>query len=118
MPPKVIQIKVKPNSRTSLLEQNEDGTWLAQIKSPPVDGKANEELIALVRTLLGDHQNAGQMLRNVRRGQLEIPSNFTLIIRVMVILSGEWSGAPASTAIRNGCSAGRSSLRRTSTSRT
>jgi uncharacterized protein len=48
MPPKVIQIKVKPNSRASLLEQREDGTWLAQIKSPPVDGKANEELLALV----------------------------------------------------------------------
>ena len=48
MPSRVIQIKVKPNSRASLLEQNEDGTWLAQIKSPPVDGKANEELIALV----------------------------------------------------------------------
>lgn len=45
---RVIQIKVKPNSRASLLEQKEDGTWLAQIKSPPVEGKANEELIALV----------------------------------------------------------------------
>ena len=44
----VIQIKVKPNSRASRLEQQEDGTWLAQLKSPPVDGKANEELIALV----------------------------------------------------------------------
>jgi uncharacterized protein (TIGR00251 family) len=44
----IIQIKVKPNSRASRLEQNEDGTWLAQLKSPPVDGKANEELIALV----------------------------------------------------------------------
>ena len=48
MPPKVIQIKVKPNSRTSLLEQKEDGTWVAQLKSPPVDGKANEELVAVV----------------------------------------------------------------------
>ena len=48
MPPKVIQIKVKPNSRVNLLEQNDDGTWLAYIKSPPVDGKANEELLALV----------------------------------------------------------------------
>jgi uncharacterized protein (TIGR00251 family) len=51
--PKVIQIKVKPNSRRSLLEQNEDGTWLAQIKSPPVDGKANEELIGLVAKHFG-----------------------------------------------------------------
>ena len=44
----LIQIKVKPNARASVLQQNEDGTWLAQLKSPPVDGKANEELIALV----------------------------------------------------------------------
>ena len=48
-----IQIKVKPNSRASLLEQKEHGTWLAQIKSPPVDGKANEELIALVAKQFG-----------------------------------------------------------------
>jgi uncharacterized protein len=48
MQPRVIRIKVKPNSRASALEQKEDGTWVAQIKSPPVDGKANEELLALV----------------------------------------------------------------------
>ena len=48
MPPQILQIKVKPNSRASLLEQREDGTWLAQLKSPPVEGKANEELLALV----------------------------------------------------------------------
>ncbi len=51
--PRILQIKVKPNSRTSLLVQNEDGTWLAQLKSPPVDGKANEELIALVAKHFG-----------------------------------------------------------------
>jgi uncharacterized protein (TIGR00251 family) len=51
--PRVIQIKVKPNSRSSLLEQNEDGTFVAQLKSPPVDGKANEELIALVAKHFG-----------------------------------------------------------------
>jgi uncharacterized protein (TIGR00251 family) len=44
----VIQIKVKPNSRTSTFEQSEEGVWLAQIKSPPVDGRANQELIELV----------------------------------------------------------------------
>lgn len=48
MPPRILQIKVKPNSRMSLLEQRDDGTWLAHIKAPPLDGKANEELIALV----------------------------------------------------------------------
>jgi uncharacterized protein len=43
-----MRIKVKPRARISSLEQAPDGTWLAKLKSPPVDGKANEELIALV----------------------------------------------------------------------
>ena len=45
---KTIQVKVKPNARVSTLEEVDDGTWLAQLKSPPVDGKANKELIALI----------------------------------------------------------------------
>lgn len=53
MAARVIQVKVKPNSRVSALEEMEDGTWLAQIKSPPVDGKANEELIVLVAQRFG-----------------------------------------------------------------
>jgi uncharacterized protein (TIGR00251 family) len=48
MQTRVIQVRVKPNARASRLEEKEDGTWLAQLKSPPVDGKANEELIALI----------------------------------------------------------------------
>jgi hypothetical protein len=44
----IIQVKVKPNARASSIEPGEGGIWLAQIKSPPVDGKANEELVALV----------------------------------------------------------------------
>lgn len=45
---KTIQVKVKPNARASSLEETDDGTWLAQLKSPPVDGKANAELVALI----------------------------------------------------------------------
>jgi uncharacterized protein len=43
-----LRVKVKPNARTSSLQQLQDGTWKAQLKSPPVDGKANEELVELV----------------------------------------------------------------------
>jgi uncharacterized protein (TIGR00251 family) len=50
---RVVQIKVKPQSRLSALSQDEDGNWLAHIKSLPVDGKANEELIALVAKQFG-----------------------------------------------------------------
>jgi len=45
---KTIQVKVKPNSRVRGLEELSDGTWLARIKAPPIDGKANEELITLI----------------------------------------------------------------------
>lgn len=45
--PLIIQVKVKPGARTSELVASEAGPWSAQIKSPPVDGKANAELIAL-----------------------------------------------------------------------
>lgn len=41
-----------------MLEEKEDGTWLAQIKSPPVDGRANEELIALVAKHFGCRKSA------------------------------------------------------------
>jgi uncharacterized protein len=50
---KTIQVKVKPNARTSALVENADGVWTAQLKSPPVDGKANAELIALTAKHFG-----------------------------------------------------------------
>ena len=43
-----LQVKVKPNARVSALEETSPGVWLAQLKSPPVDGKANDELVALL----------------------------------------------------------------------
>ena len=53
MPPRVIQIRVKPNARLSVLEEQQDGKWVAQVNAAPVDGKANEELIALVAKRFG-----------------------------------------------------------------
>jgi uncharacterized protein len=44
----IIQVKVTPRARESSLTQAADGTWVAKLKPPPVDGKANAELIALV----------------------------------------------------------------------
>ncbi|HWL63486.1 MAG TPA: DUF167 domain-containing protein [Steroidobacteraceae bacterium] len=58
---RIIELKVKPNARVSRLTRSEDGTWLAQLKSPPVDGRANAELIALVAEEFG-----------VRRAQVSI----------------------------------------------
>ncbi len=43
-----LRIKVKPAAKNSSLERKPDGSWSARLRSPPVDGKANRELIALV----------------------------------------------------------------------
>ena len=55
---KTIQVKVKPNARVSTLEEVTDGPWLARLKSPPVDGKANRELVSLIARHLGCAKSA------------------------------------------------------------
>ena len=54
----VIQVKVRPGARTSALERLSDGTYSATIKAPPVDGKANAELIGLVARHFGVSKSA------------------------------------------------------------
>ena len=44
----LLQVRVKPRSRTSELVRESDGTWVARLKAPPVDGRANQELVSLV----------------------------------------------------------------------
>lgn len=45
---RTLSLRVKPNAREARLEEQGDGTWLAAVKAPPVEGKANEAVIALV----------------------------------------------------------------------
>lgn len=54
----ILLVKAKPNARVSALTVQEDGTWLAQLKSAPVDGKANAELIGLVAKHFGCAKSA------------------------------------------------------------
>lgn len=60
---KTIQVKVKPNARVSELEELSDGSWVARVKAPPVDGKANLELVTLIARHFG-----------VRKAQVSIKS--------------------------------------------
>lgn len=47
---KMLQVKVKPNARASVLTPPaaEGEPWQAQLKAPPVEGRANDELVRLV----------------------------------------------------------------------
>jgi uncharacterized protein (TIGR00251 family) len=49
----ILEVKVKPGARVSALAELPDGSWLATLKAPPVDGKANAELVALVAQHFG-----------------------------------------------------------------
>ena len=44
----IIRVKVKPNAHRSSLVQMSDGNWVAQVRAPAIEGKANKELIGLV----------------------------------------------------------------------
>ena len=41
-------VKVKPNSKQQSIIEEEDGSLTVHLKSPPVDGKANKELVELL----------------------------------------------------------------------
>ncbi|MDX2221027.1 MAG: DUF167 domain-containing protein [Burkholderiales bacterium] len=50
---RTLSLKVKPNARHARLTEQADGTWVAEVNAPPIDGKANEAVIALVAAHFG-----------------------------------------------------------------
>ncbi len=44
----ILKVKVKPNSQQQSIEAKANGSLKVCLKSPPVDGKANQELIKLL----------------------------------------------------------------------
>jgi len=42
------RVKVKPNSKHQSIKEETDGSFTVHLKLPPVDGKANEELIKIL----------------------------------------------------------------------
>ena len=61
-----LSVKVKPNSKQQKIETGADEGLIIHLKSPPVDGKANKELIKLLATEYG-----------VRKSQVTIKSGLT-----------------------------------------
>jgi uncharacterized protein len=64
VPASFIRVKVKPNARTSALTQSADGSWLAEVKAPAIEGRANAELIALV----AQHFRCGKGAVSIKSG--------------------------------------------------
>jgi uncharacterized protein len=68
---RTLKVKVKPGSRVDELTQLEDGTWLARVKAPPVDGKANAAVIGLVAAHFGVRK-AQVTLKSGASGRLKL----------------------------------------------
>lgn len=69
-----LRVRVKPNARVAELLREEDGTYLARVKAAPVEGKANEALVALVAEAFG-----------VRKAQVTIRRGAASRIKLVVI---------------------------------
>jgi uncharacterized protein len=49
----LLTVQVKPNARVQKISQLDDGTWVIHLKSAPTEGKANQELVALIAQRFG-----------------------------------------------------------------
>ena len=68
---RTLRIKVKPNSRIEELALQADGSYVARVKAPPVDGKANAALVALVAAHFG-LRKSGVNIKSGAAGTLKL----------------------------------------------
>ncbi len=49
----LLKVQVKPNTKQQKIQEQSDGSLIVYLKSPPVAGKANQELIKLLSKRYG-----------------------------------------------------------------
>lgn len=60
-----IQVKVKPNSRTEEVNQ-EDDSFIVKVREPPTEGKANQAVIRLLAEHFGVPKSRVRILSGFR----------------------------------------------------
>ncbi len=74
-----IQVKVKPSARVAALERGEGDVWIARVRSPPIDGRANDELVALIARHFGcrkaDVEIRSGARSRLKRVRITLPSS-------------------------------------------
>lgn len=71
---KKLSVKVKPNAKQQKVETGDQGELIIRLQSPPVDGKANTELIKLLAKTYG-----------VKKSQIRIKSGLTSKVKQVEI---------------------------------
>ena len=56
-----VSVKAKPGAKTEKIEAQPDGSLLVAVKAPPVDGKANEAIIAALAKHFGVKRSAVEL---------------------------------------------------------
>ncbi len=58
-----ISVKVKPGAKKESLERVDDTNFIAHVKAPPVEGKANEALVRLLSDYFGVPKSRVQIIK-------------------------------------------------------
>jgi uncharacterized protein (TIGR00251 family) len=66
-----LEIKVKPNSKTAQIVQNDDGTLTVRVTSRPIEGKANAQVIELLSEYFHKPKRAISIVAGLK-GKLKI----------------------------------------------
>ena len=80
----LLYLKVKPNQRFNKVEKTTEG-WQIRLNAPAVDGKANENLIGFLSTLLGIPKS-GIVLKKGQTNRfkcLEIKEDEAVVLKVL-----------------------------------
>ncbi len=74
---KTLRIKVKPNAKNTQIQPQIDGSLIVSLKAPPIEGKANQELITVLAKFLA-----------IKKSQISIKSGLTSKHKLVVIDDG------------------------------
>lgn len=61
-----IEVKVRPNSRTEEVVEEENGTFTVKVRQPPSEGRANRAVISLLAKHLGLHESQISIVKGLR----------------------------------------------------
>ncbi len=59
----ILSVKVTPNSKRNVVMASKDGIWSLKIAAPPIDDRANKELLAFLSKTLGIRKNALSLIK-------------------------------------------------------
>lgn len=79
-----LKIYVQPGARKTEIVGEHDGAMKIKIKAPPVDGKANEEVVRFFAELLGIAKNKIELVQGEksRHKTIEIPDECAQLLAV------------------------------------